>query len=81
VTLLDLTEGAVAEVSAVGGGRALAERLEGHGVHVGRKVRVVRAAPFSGPLMIEDVESGARIMIAREMAGSVEVRNGSLPVR
>lgn len=75
MTLIELHEGAVAEVTAVGGGKEIAERLQGHGLFVGQHVRVVRAAPFRGPLMIEDVKSGARMMIARDMAGFVGVRD------
>jgi ferrous iron transport protein B len=77
MTLLDLAEGAVAEVVSVGGGRDLAERLQGFGLCVGQKVRVVRAAPFRGPLMVEEVEGGARFMIARDMAGSVRVSDAA----
>lgn len=76
MTLLEVKAGAVAEIRELHGGKAFAERLQGFGVYVGRKVRMVRAAPFHGPLLIEDVESGARIMIARGMAGKIEVEDG-----
>jgi hypothetical protein len=36
---------------------------------------VVRAAPFRGPLLIEDISSGARTMIGRGIASHVEILN------
>ena len=80
MTLIELQEGTVAEVTAVGGGKVVAERLQGHGLFIGQHVKVVRAAPFRGPLMIEDVESGARMMIARDMAGFVDVRDREIVI-
>jgi ferrous iron transport protein A len=76
MTLLDLAESAVAEVTACNGGRVFAQRLQGFGICPGHTVRVVRAAPFGGPLLIEDVASGARLMIGRGMAAKIEVRDG-----
>ncbi|MBI5526579.1 MAG: ferrous iron transport protein B [Deltaproteobacteria bacterium] len=80
MTLLDLAEGVVAEVVSVGGGKDLAERLQGFGLCAGQKVRVIRAAPFKGPLMVEEVDGGARFMIARDMAGSVEVSDAAAEI-
>lgn len=81
MTLLELKEGTVAEVRELLGGKAFAERLQGFGLCVGRKVKVVQTAPFNGPLLVEDIESGARIMIDRGMAGKIEVSNGCGPTR
>ena len=81
MTLLEVPEGAAAEVVAVRGQAKLAERLRGFGVHVGRRVRLVRAAPFSGPLLLEDTASGARFMIARSLAKHVEVQHDDVRVR
>jgi ferrous iron transport protein A len=76
VTLLDLREGSIAEIAALRGGAALAERLHAHGFFPGSKVRLVKAAPFHGPLLVEDVSTGARVMIGRGMAGTIEVVDG-----
>jgi Fe2+ transport system protein FeoA len=73
VTLLDLSEGAVVEIRGLRGGAALAERLHAFGFFIGSRVRLVKVAPFRGPLMVEDVTSGARVMIGRGMAGKIEV--------
>jgi Fe2+ transport system protein FeoA len=48
--------------------------MNSFGLYEGGRVRVVRAAPFAGPLLIEDAGNGARIMAARGMAAQVEVR-------
>jgi len=80
MTLIELREGTVAEVTAVGGGKVVAERLQSYGLFIGQHVKVVRAAPFRGPLMIEDVDSGARMMIARDMAGFVGVRDREISI-
>jgi len=34
---------------------------------------VIARAPFSGPLLVEDVVTGARVMIARDLAEKIEV--------
>jgi Fe2+ transport system protein FeoA len=73
MTLLDLAEGAVVEIRALPDDPEVAKRMEALGLYVGRRVRFVRAAPFSGPVLVEDEGTGARIMIARSMADDVEV--------
>ncbi len=74
MTLLDLAAGERAEIEAVRGELAVTRRMHALGIIAGRAVRLVRAAPFSGPLLIEDEATGARVMIARAMAAGVEVR-------
>ncbi len=77
MTLLDLSEGQTADIRAVHGDPALTRRIEALGFFAGRRVRFLRAAPFSGPLLVEDPASGVRIMIARDMAQAIEVERGS----
>jgi hypothetical protein len=36
---------------------------------------VVARAPFKGPLLVEDVATGARVMIARDLAEHIEMEN------
>jgi Fe2+ transport system protein FeoA len=76
VTLIDFPEGAVVEISALRGGAAFTQRLHALGFFTGSMIRLVKAAPFHGPLMIEDVTTGARIMIGRGMASKIEVCRG-----
>ena len=73
VTLLDLKEGETASILRITGGRHLKARMAGLGIREGKCLKLIRAAPFSGPLLLEDTASGARVMIGRGMAASVEV--------
>ena len=73
VTLLELKQGETASILRITGGRHLKARMAGLGIREGTCLRLIRAAPFSGPLLLEDTASGARVMIGRGMAASVEV--------
>jgi Fe2+ transport system protein FeoA len=81
MSLLDLKAGDIACVLSLSGGHEMARRLADFGLHPGRRVRVVQAAPFKGPILVEDMASGARVMIGREMARRVEVRHGGSAAR
>ncbi|HOS96262.1 MAG TPA: FeoA family protein [Deltaproteobacteria bacterium] len=72
-TLLDMKEGETAVILCITGGQGLRARMAGLGIREGRMFRLIRTAPFRGPLLVEDVSTGARIMIGRGMAASVEV--------
>jgi Fe2+ transport system protein FeoA len=72
-TLLELREGEAALVTGITGGKAARARMSGFGIYEGKRIRLIKAAPFNGPLLVEDTASGARTMIGRAMAGSVEV--------
>ncbi len=73
MTLLELSEGEIAAIHALHGDREARRRIESLGLFAGRRVCVIARAPFSGPVMVEDVVSGARVMIARDLAGQIEV--------
>lgn len=73
MSLLDMKEGSTAVILAIGGGRHARGRMDGLGIRAGKRIRLVSAAPFRGPLLVEDVSTGARVMIGRGMAASVEV--------
>ena len=76
MTLVDLPGGTVAKISALKGGSAMAARLHAFGLFPGSRIRLVRTAPLGGPIMIEDVTTGARVMIGRGMAATIEVSQG-----
>jgi Fe2+ transport system protein FeoA len=73
LTLLELKQGETAVVTGITGGRTARARMAGFGIYEGKRIRLIKAAPFQGPLLVEDTASGARTMIGRGMAGSVEV--------
>ena len=73
LTLLELKQGETALVTGITGGKTARARMAGFGIHEGKRIRLIKAAPFHGPLLVEDTASGARTMIGRGMAGSIEV--------
>ena len=73
LTLLELKQGETAVVTGITGGKTARARMAGFGIHEGKIIRLIKAAPFHGPLLVEDTASGARTMIGRGMAGTVEV--------
>jgi Fe2+ transport system protein FeoA len=73
MTLLDLRENEVAEIAKLPSDFALCSRIEALGLFTGKKIRFIKAAPFSGPLLVEDELSGARVMIARSTARQIRV--------
>ncbi len=73
MTLLDLDGQTRVQVRALPPDAAAARRLQSLGIAVGRRIEFVRAAPFAGPILIEDRATGARVMIARELAGHIQV--------
>lgn len=73
LTLLELGEGETAAIHALHSDGAARRRIQSLGLFEGRRVSVVARAPFSGPLLVEDVVTGARVMIARDLAEHIEV--------
>ena len=73
LSLAELKEGDTALISDITGGRHMKARLDGLGIRAGKRIRLISSAPFHGPLLVEDTSTGARVMIGRGMASSVEV--------
>ena len=73
LTLLELGEGKTAEIHALHSDGATRRRIQSLGLFEGRQVCLVARAPFSGPLLVEDVVTGSRVMIARDLASHIEV--------
>ncbi len=69
-----LQEDQFAEIARLSGDERITARLHSHGIHVGQKIRLVKKAPFKGPLLLEDCQNGARIMMSRSIAAHVEVQ-------
>jgi len=84
MTLVDARIGEKLEVKGVQGGRCrdgcgqgILSGLATRGLHVGDRVRVLRAAPFRGPVLVEVESSGVRVAIGRGMAARVLVEPAS----
>ena len=73
LTLLELSEGETAAIHALHSDGATRKRIQSLGLFEGRRVCLIARAPFSGPLLVEDVMTGARVMIARDLAVNIEV--------
>lgn len=73
--LIGLKEGNIVIISKITGGNGVAARMAGLGLYEGKKIRIVQAAPFRGPLLVEDVLTGTRTMLGRGIASMVEVRD------
>ena len=73
LTLLELSEGETAAIHALHSDGATRKRIQSLGLFEGRRVCLIERAPFSGPLLVEDVVTGARVMIARDLAVNIEV--------
>lgn len=77
LTLLELVEGETASIRALHSDGPTRRRIQSLGLFEGRQICVVARAPFSGPLLVEDVMTGARVMIARDLALNIEVAGDS----
>ena len=60
-------------VCKIAGGRHLMARMSGFGIREGTRIRLIRSAPFQGPLLVEVMASGAKVMIGQEIAQAMEV--------
>jgi Fe2+ transport system protein FeoA len=67
------TEGCTVLVERFTEGGDFAARMNSYGIFKGKLLKVIRAAPFRGPILLEDAESGARVMLGRGMARKIEV--------
>ncbi len=72
--LLDAPQSQWLKVTALEGGRGVQARLSQHGVFIGDRLRVLRAAPLNGPLLIE--VNGREIAIGRGIAEKIFVEAG-----
>jgi Fe2+ transport system protein FeoA len=72
-TLLELGAGETATIQALHSDGPTRRRIHSMGLFEGRKVCVIARAPFKGPLLVEDAITGARVMIAQDLAGHIEV--------
>jgi len=72
VALIHLEEGTEAVISAIVGGREATKRLSDLGLTPETRLKILRKAPFWGPLEIE--VRGSRLVIGRGIASKVMVK-------
>ena len=73
MTLLELPAGETASIHTLHREVGIRRRIQSLGLFEGRHVCVVARGPLSGPLLVEDLASGARVMIARGLAAQIEM--------
>ena len=72
--LIDLKKGSIAKIVRLSGGKTLINKLHSFGLREGLVIKIIRFAPFRGPILIEDVKNNSKIMTARKMAEYVMVK-------
>ena len=69
--LLRVEIGTVVRIQSIEGGKALAFKLRQYGLFVGDQVRILRLAPFAGPVLLE--VNGREIALGRGIAAKIMV--------
>ncbi|HKZ43919.1 MAG TPA: FeoA family protein [Anaerolineales bacterium] len=71
IELIKLQVNEKARIVSFDGGHQLALKLRQYGLFVGDRVRIVRSAPFNGPILIES--NGREIALGKGIAGKIMV--------
>jgi len=69
--LLQVQVGEVVRIQSLEGGKTLATKFRQYGLFIGDQVRVLRQAPFDGPLLLE--VNGREIALGHGIAARVIV--------
>lgn len=72
MSLVDLKEGEDVEIISILGGQMITKRLADLGLTPGTKIKVLRKAPFFGPIEIE--VRGSELALGRGMASKILVK-------
>jgi Fe2+ transport system protein FeoA len=79
VTLAEARPGDCLQIKGKDACSCCSEALSDLGLHVGEQVRLIRAAPFCGPLLVEVLSTGAQIALGRGIADKVRVERSDAP--
>jgi ferrous iron transport protein A len=71
ITLLDIQTGVTVRIRGFEGGAYVAAKLRQYGIFIGDQARVIRLAPFAGPVLLE--VNGREIALGRRIASKVIV--------
>lgn len=71
MVLLDVQHGSLVRISRLEGGANMRDKLTQHGLYPGDCVRVLRAAPMGGPLLVD--VNGREIALGRGVAQKIVV--------
>ena len=59
------------KITSISGGWGVRQNLNEVGLHVGDSIRILRKAPFGGPLMV--VNHGTKVALGRQLAEMIKV--------
>ena len=59
------------KITSISGGWGVRQNLNEFGLHVGDSIRILRKAPFGGPLMV--VNHGTKVAVGRQLAAKIKV--------
>ena len=59
------------KITSISGGWGVRQNLNEVGLHVGDSIRILRKAPFGGPLMV--VSHGTKVAVGRQLAEKIKV--------
>ena len=71
MVLLDVKHGSLVRISRLEGGANMRDKLTQHGLYPGDCIRVLRAAPLGGPLLVD--VNGREIALGRGVAQKIVV--------
>ena len=59
------------KITSISGGWGVRQNLNEVGLHAGDSIRILRKAPFGGPLMV--VSHGTKVAVGRQLAEKIKV--------
>jgi Fe2+ transport system protein FeoA len=59
------------KIASISGGWGVRQNLNEVGLHVGDSIRILRKAPFGGPLMV--MNHGTKVAVGRRLAEKIKV--------
>ena len=59
------------KITSISGGWGVRQNLNEVGLHVGDSIRILRKAPFGGPLMV--ASHGTKVAVGRRLAEKIKV--------
>ena len=71
LTLYQARANSTLKITSISGGWGVRRNLNEVGLHVGDAIRILRKAPFSGPLMV--VNHGTKVAVGRQLAEKIKV--------
>jgi ferrous iron transport protein A len=71
INLLQVQTGTSVQIRSFSGGKSLVAKLRQYGLFVGDQARLLRLAPFSGPVLLEI--NGREIALGRDIAAQIMV--------